>query len=482
MIFAVILIALLLLITFISSKETLPDEIETSFFTKPFYKSGCYIYRLLFSSRTNKYLEKIRTTNFILQPGGQTNRSTAIYFVKKIGICLIILFFGLLIILINDLNSAEEKEILDGNKVIRSDYNEKPRHLFLSFEADGEIYPNCELTLNQRLYTDDQLDAMLPEFEEALENIFLNKNESLDFINNDVSLPEKIDEYPFDISYSISNRKVINLDGVLSDNINPDGEIISIEATITYYDYSVIYIFNAQVFPKEYSKTEYIYKQVMDAITNADEDSRYDEYMVLPDEINGIKVIWSEEKTTNTIVLVFAVIIISIFIFVAMDKDLYKKVEKRSEQMLEDYPEIVSKLTLLIGAGMTVRGAWKKICNEYKEKKENHFPIRFAYEEMLYTSYEMESGVEESTCYNHFSERSHVQKYIKLAALLNQSLKTGSSKMISSLNEECQDAFEDRKNQAEKKGEEAGTKLLAPMMLMLLVVMVIIMVPAFTSM
>ena len=131
---------------------------------------------------------------------------------------------------------------------------------------------------------------------------------------------------------------------------------------------------------------------------------------------------------------------------------------------------------------MSIRNAWKKIATDYKSQKENGLPERFAYEEMLCTLYEMESGTEESVCYSHFSRRARVQKYVKLVSLLDQSLKTGQKNLCTILRSECNDAFEERKNQAEKKGEEAGTKLLVPMMMMLLVVMVIIMVPAFTSM
>ena len=46
---------------------------------------------------------------------------------------------------------------------------------------------------------------------------------------------------------------------------------------------------------------------------------------------------------------------------------------------------------------------------------------------------------------------------------------------------EVADAFVLRKNLAKKAGEEAGTKILFPMMLMLCIVMVIILVPAFLT-
>ena len=58
----------------------------------------------------------------------------------------------------------------------------------------------------------------------------------------------------------------------------------------------------------------------------------------------------------------------------------------------------------------------------------------------------------------------------------------GSRGLLSSLQRESKDAFEERKSRAERKGEEAGTKLLVPMFMMLIIVMAVIMVPAMTTM
>lgn len=49
------------------------------------------------------------------------------------------------------------------------------------------------------------------------------------------------------------------------------------------------------------------------------------------------------------------------------------------------------------------------------------------------------------------------------------------------MRQEADNAFAERKSLAKKLGEEAGTKLLLPMMMMLCVVMVIIMIPAYFS-
>ena len=53
--------------------------------------------------------------------------------------------------------------------------------------------------------------------------------------------------------------------------------------------------------------------------------------------------------------------------------------------------------------------------------------------------------------------------------------------MLTMLQEESQKAFEEKMDRVRKLGEEAGTKLLLPMIMMLVIVMVIIMIPAYLS-
>ena len=83
--------------------------------------------------------------------------------------------------------------------------------------------------------------------------------------------------------------------------------------------------------------------------------------------------------------------------------------------------------------------------------------------------------------YERFGIRCNLVEYRTLSTLLIQNLKKGSSRFLPSLEEECRQAFQERKRRALIAGEEAGTKLLAPMILMLLVVLMILMVPSFLS-
>lgn len=80
--------------------------------------------------------------------------------------------------------------------------------------------------------------------------------------------------------------------------------------------------------------------------------------------------------------------------------------------------------------------------------------------------------------YEHFGMRCGLACYRKCASLLAQNSKRGSEGLLTALYQEAEEAFEARRNLARKEGEEAGTKLLLPMMIMLLIMMILVMVPA----
>jgi hypothetical protein len=72
--------------------------------------------------------------------------------------------------------------------------------------------------------------------------------------------------------------------------------------------------------------------------------------------------------------------------------------------------------------------------------------------------------------------------YRKFGTILSQNLRKGTKGMRELLQRESEEAFEERKALAKRRGEEAGTKLLFPMFLMLGTIMFMIIVPAFMSM
>ena len=474
----------IVLLMVISSRAKIPDELDAVFYTKPFYKIGAFIYKRLkreeHDNKKNQYLKKIYDAKKKLKPAGKTDEEVRLYFSKKIGLITIVLFVGLLFTLLAENKSNKKTFISEDNSIIRSEYGKSADTYTLDAQIDGIKIDDIELDVESKWYTEEELDEMIPDFLEKLEKSFLGSNESLDRITKSVNLAERIDKYPFEIEYEWDRHEILNIYGEIGDEVKSDGELLEMKVMYRYRDYAGEYSFGCMIFPKELNEIDMLKAKIENKISEINNDSCV---FYLPTEIDGMAIKWSEQKKQNTIIFVAVIIVGVVALFWGEDRDLYKEIDKRNKQMLDDYPEVVSKITLLLGAGLSIKSAWKKIATDYKKLRDNNeIKERYIYEEMLYSYYELESGIDELTCYRRFSTRCKLQKYIKLAALLEQNVRMGSKEMIENLNSETREAFTEKRNSAEKKGEEAGTKLLVPMIMMLIIVMVIIMYPALSSM
>lgn len=159
-----------------------------------------------------------------------------------------------------------------------------------------------------------------------------------------------------------------------------------------------------------------------------------------------------------------------------------KEKEKWKKRMLLEYPEFVSKLSLLLGAGMTVLSAFRRMDQMYQKssegKKDKQHPAYVILHQMLV---DIDNGKSQQRAYQSFGENCGLQPYRKLSSLILSCQQMGNRKLTERLNEEADRVFSERKHLARKLGEEAGTKMIFPMMLMMLLVMGIILIPAMFS-
>ncbi len=172
----------------------------------------------------------------------------------------------------------------------------------------------------------------------------------------------------------------------------------------------------------------------------------------------------------------------AVFIPYGRVKELDKKIKYRNEQLIFDYPEVVNRMCLLIGAGSSMKGAWGKIVHDYLLKKEkNRTRPRYVYEEMKRSLYELNNGVSEAAVYEKFGQNIRLIPYMKLSAMLTYNLKKGNRYILEQLNISSLDAYVQRRENVKKMGEEASSKLLLPIMLQFILVLMIIMYPAIMS-
>lgn len=345
----------------------------------------------------------------------------------------------------------------------------------------GEDEEEFSVTVSEQEYTEEELDAVFQEASEDLEKMILGENESLDEVRDDLELISEIPETGISVSWEIDNYEVMDLQGnLISENLTDDGTLVKLSASLLYGERQAVHEFYAKVYPTMISRAERQMSDLKEEIARADEETASEDHLVLPNQINGERVEWSYTADTRA----FAILILgagtAAMICVSKDQSGKEEEKRRIRQMKTDYPQIINKFNLYIGAGMTIRRAWSCIADDY-EKKRERYGKRVAYEEMIYTLHEIQGGAPEGECYEKYGNRCGISRYRKFGTMLSQNLRKGSRGITDLLEREAEEAFEDRKNMAKKLGEEAGTKLMIPMFIMLAVVFVIVTVPAFFS-
>jgi len=482
MLICLILLVLTAVLLILCRKENVPSEIESSMVTIPFYRAGVFLSRKVSEDEklSNMLLQKNSERMYLLNPGKDVRRSSEIHLIKKISGSLIFLTAGIMLASVMFIKNENSTLLKNGNALARREFEKGDYTALLDVNVDGELFENERVEVLERLYNEEELKAMMPDFKKELEAILLRKNKTPDKIDHDLDPQSDIDGYPFKVEWDFDND-LISRDGTLKDDLQA-GTLTEATADISYGDYRESYTIPLMIYPKALSRHEEMHRILTEALEKASEKSSTDKELILPEQTEDIEIRWSEKKKDNTMLFLITAAAVAAAMFMAPDKDLDKKVKERDEQMLMDYPEVVSKLSIYIGAGMTVRMAWKKITDEYVQRVNKGEKRHFIYEEMRLAAYEMESGTGELVAYRHFSKRCRVQKYVKLVSLLEQSIKLGAKNFLGALKEEADDAVRNSRAAVKRKGEEAGTKLLLPMMLMLLIVMVVIIVPAFMTM
>ncbi len=353
-------------------------------------------------------------------------------------------------------------------------------------EEDGpQEVEDLEVELAEQALAGGETQQMFDRCIEKIEQQMPGENESLDRVESDLDLMTSLEGESVSISWDLDSYEVMTMDGqIQSDRLKPEGTPVELSAVLTYDldpERQALYVRTVTVYPKTLTKAEQTREQLSAAIREEEENTREEKIFHLPGILGGDTVKYYKKTENRGPLVMLLAVIIGILALAMKKQNEDQEREKREKQMALDYPEILNKLILFLGAGMTVKRAFRKIATDYEEQK----PVwgeRYAYEEMRTACHEMDSGVTEAACYENFGNRCHLQSYMRFGALLSQNLRRGTKGLNQALAVEAVQAMEERKARARQLGEQAGTKLLIPMALMLVVVLIVAVVPAFMSM
>lgn len=390
-----------------------------------------------------------------------------IYQTKKTALIILIVLltsmFGLLVCMAN-----KSKAIVTELK--RNEPGKGSSTYSLEADYDGKS-ENVEISVDEYKYTKAEVEKKIDESINDIKKEISGDNESLEKVTGPLNL---ISEYKgIKIFWEIEDSNVIGYNGEIKKEIEEDEKTeVNLFATLSFADTTKIVEIPIVITSKTLSKKEILIENIKEEISES--NNEYKKSVKLPTQINGKKISFTKKVETNEGAFLILALIALIVILVGYDKMLENKAKKRQEQMTMDFAEIVSKLSILYEAGLSIKMAWEKIVADQELKKEE----RYAYKEMKLTLEKIKNGMSEKEAYQDFGKRCGIHQYIKLGNILEQNISKGTKGMKLLLSAEVYDSFESRKRLARKKGEEASTKMLIPMIMMLVIVIIIIAVPA----
>lgn len=402
---------------------------------------------------------------------------------KRWGKQILCIAGGVVIYLILEITTPLTSALEVEGYLKRNSYGEGIAEYELQVEGLWDSEVTIPISLGERIYSAQEAKLVFDQIYEMLQITILGSNSSLEEVRSDLNLVSSLAGYGVKLRWQSEEPSLIDSFGTLyNEEVTENGQEVLLQVQITDGQRLQDREIPIKVYPPSLSEEEKAVAAFRSEVVRLDKADRTKEGIYLPLTYEGKTLSYRDSQESDYKMLLIMGVLLAFLFYAKEGADAKQLVFKRERQMMLDYSEIVSKLMVFIGAGMTIPMAWERIIRDYEAViKQKGRGERYAYEEMCTTYYQLKSGSSESQAYGEFGRRCRLQPYLKLSSVLEQNRKTGTKNLKAILQIEMAEAFEQRKNLAKRMGEEASTKLLLPLFLMLGIVMVIIVVPAFLS-
>ena len=147
-------------------------------------------------------------------------------------------------------------------------------------------------------------------------------------------------------------------------------------------------------------------------------------------------------------------------------------VKKRTGAILDEFADVVSKLALLVNAGMILREAWEMIA--YSGEGE-------LYDEMRLVCENINNGMSEIDAYTEFGTRCTAPEIKKFTSTIIQGVVKGNKELVEMIKMQSREMWNSKQHRVRQQGEKAASKLLIPTCIMFVGVLIMIIVPIFAN-
>lgn len=153
--------------------------------------------------------------------------------------------------------------------------------------------------------------------------------------------------------------------------------------------------------------------------------------------------------------------------------NLRQESQYREERIEAEFPNVVSKLAMLINSGMEVSKAWELTAYSSDD---------VLYEEMQVVVELQNSNISPINAYTQFMNNCNNKYTSKLATSIMQNLSKGNAEIGALFIQMSSESWTERKHNSKRLGEKAQSNLLIPTIMIFVGIMILIIVPIFANM
>ena len=386
----------------------------------------------------------------------------------------IILIVGILLSGILGITAYQRRALENGYELERRELSEGDYREEVIAYLRKEKIP-VTVTVDARMLSEEEAEEQFLKSEVLLLERLKGENESLSLVTKDLDFISWIPETGIEVEWVEKQLDYFYSDGKIREN-QGQSEIVELQlsAIMICQEYTKELAIKIIVLPT----TADVSKDLLRLIESENETTRSGSSFLLPKEFQGQTITWKRPMDHTWIYVLLLTLVASIALVCGVRIDQRAEKKRRVEELEKDYAQIVSKFTMLLSAGLSVRNAWERIVIMQRRKGISEKIID---EELRWGLREMQKGIPEMSVYERFGQRVGEVHFKKLMALFISDKKRGTLPLLDAMNQEMLCAWEEQKRKTRQQGEKIGTKLLLPMMGMLSVVFLIVLIPAFLS-
>ena len=221
-------------------------------------------------------------------------------------------------------------------------------------EGLGEEGIPLEVQISPRQYKPEEARALYQRILEELPGRILGENASLSQVEHDLELIREIPKYGVSLKWESSRPEFVDSYGrVNRQGMGEEKEEVWLRVELTDSHTSETYQLQAWVLPETTTPQENALLQLKERLKEEDYAQRYSPVLKLPEELEGKALAYRSLQEPVFASIAFLGVAAALMLVVKERSDREREIKERKNQLLLDYPELLSKMMIFLGAGMT---------------------------------------------------------------------------------------------------------------------------------